>query len=172
MPDSTLKQAVKEAMASAKGVILHTIELRHPSFTQPIRIVRDREDLTAYLEASAPVNAGQQVTFVAYAFDFTKPEIGATGIPQLTLTIDNVAREISTNVENALTSSNIITMTYREYLSNDLSGPQNDPPLTLDILTIKADVFKVTATAGFVNLNNKKFPTKAYDSETFPGLVN
>lgn len=173
MPDSTLSQAIMEAYASAPDdPIYHTLELRHPAFTTPIRVVRDWADLTATLEASAPANPGETVTFVRFAFDFTKPEVSASGVPQLTIEIDNVDRAIVANIEAALTTADMVQATYREYLGSDLSGPQNDPPIHMTIMSITADVFRVRATAGFPDLMNRRFPSTEYDSETFPGLVS
>ncbi len=173
MPDTLLKQAIKEAYASAPSgvVIYHTIELRHPAFVQPLRVVRDQADLTATLEATAPVNPGEPVTFVALAFDFSKPEVSASGSPQVTIEIDNVGREMVTAIEAAMTTLDLIEVTYREYLSTDLTGPQNDPPMTLIINSITADVFKVRASATFGNVANKRFPNQEYSAERFPGLV-
>jgi len=173
VPDSTLSQAIMEAYASAPDdPIYHTLELRHPAFTTPIRVVRDWADLTATLEASAPANPGETVTFVRFAFDFTKPEVSASGVPQLTIEIDNVDRAIVANIEAALTTADMVQATYREYLGSDLSGPQNDPPIHMTIMSITADVFRVRATAGFPDLMNRRFPSTEYDSETFPGLVS
>ena len=52
MPDFTLSDALEEAYASAPSseAVLHTLEIRHPDFTQPIRVVRDHQDFEAYLE--------------------------------------------------------------------------------------------------------------------------
>ena len=172
MPDSTLSTALKEAYASAPaGVILHTLELRHPSFSAPIRVVRDNASLSAKLEATAPVDASTYVTFVAMAFDFTKPEISPTGIPQISIEIDNVDRAIVANIEAAMTTAQMVQCTYREYLSTDLTAPQNNPPLSMTIMNISADVFKVHATAGFPNLLNKRFPNTEYDPAVFTGLI-
>lgn len=167
MPDSTLSQALKEAYAAAPAdvVIYHTLEINHPAFSAPIYVVRDFEDLNAQLENGAPV------TFIRYAFDLVKPEVSATGVPQCTVEIDNVSRDILANVQLAMTSTELITMTYREYLSTDLTGPQNDPPMTMVLSNISADVFKVRATASFGDLNNKRFPNEEYTAERFPGLV-
>ncbi len=174
MPDSTLSQAIKEAYASAPSnvVIYHTLELRHPAFTTPIRVVRDYEDLVATLEASAPVDPSTAVTFIRFAFDFTKPEVSASGVPQLTIEIDNVDRTIIANIEAAMTTSDMVQATYREYLSSDLTSPQNDPPIHMTIMSISADVFKVKATAGFPDLMNRRFPTDEYSSEVYPGLLS
>lgn len=174
MPDSTLTLALREAYASAPAnvVIHHTLELRHPNFTSPIRVVRDYEDLTATLEATAPANPSESVTFVRFAFDFTKPEVSPNGIPQMSIEMDNVDRSIVANIEAAMTSTELVTATYREYISTDLTAPQNDPPIHMTIMSISADVFRVKAVAGFPDLMNRRFPSTEYDSETFPGLVS
>lgn len=173
MPDSTLSQALKEAYASAPaGVITYgTLELRHPAFTAPIRVVNDRADLTATLEADAPANPGETVLFVRFAFNLTKPEVNADGVPQFGIELDNVDRSIVANIEAALTTTDLVQCTYREYINLDLSGPQNNPPLHMTIMSINATVFRVKAVAGFANLMNLRFPTTAYEAETFVGLV-
>lgn len=173
MTDTTLSQALKEAYASAPAnvVIYHTLELRHPAFTTPIRVVRDFVPLVATLEATAPVDPGAAVTFAAFAFELTKPDVNPSGVPQITIEIDNVDRSIVANIEAALTTTDLVTVTYREYISTDLSAPQNNPPLTLTIMSVSATVFKVTAVAGFPDMQNKRFPTTEYDSTVFPGLV-
>ena len=170
--DDTLSLALREAYASAPAnvVIYHTLELWHPAFSVPIRVVRDYADLTATLESTAPRNASEAVTFIAFNFDFSKPEVSSAGVPQITITLDNVDRAIVANIEAALTTTDMVTVIYREFLSSDLSAPQNNPPLAMTILNVVADVFKVTATAGFPNLMNKRFPTTEYSAEVFTGL--
>lgn len=167
MPDSTLSQALKEAYAAAPAdvVIYHTLELDHPAFSGPIYVVNDWDDLNAQLEDGSPV------TFLRFAFRLTLPEITPNSIPEIQVEIDNVSRDILANVQLAMQSTSLITLTYRQYISSDLTGPQNDPPMQMVLSNIKADVFKVTATAGFGNLNNKRFPAREYTAEDFPGLV-
>lgn len=173
--DPTLSQAIKEAYASAPStsVIYHTLEIYHPSFTVPIRVVRDKVNLTATLEATAPRDASTAVEFIGYQFDITPPEISTSGVPQCTVEIDNVSRDILAQIENAVNggSQELITICYRAFLSDDLSAPENDPPLTLTVSDIVATVFRITATAGFANLANKRFPNMDYTSEVFPGLI-
>ena len=173
MPDPVLSQALQEAYAAAPSnvVVYHTLELRHAAFTQPIRVVRDNQDLSATLEASAPVDAGIEVSFVGFAFDFDKPEVGTDGVPQLVIELDNVSREILANVELAMTTPDLIKATYREYISTDLSGPQNDPPMHMTIRDITADVFRVRAKAGFGDFENKLWPREVYTADRFPGLI-
>lgn len=173
MPDSTLSQAIREAYASAPvdTVIYHTLEIRHPAFSEPIRVVRDIADLSATLEADAPLNGGEEVDFLGFRFDLLPPEMTASGSPQCVIEIDNVSREILANIELAMATADLIEVTYRAFLSSDLGGPQNDPPLTLTIYTISANPMRIRAVAGFNDLNNKKFPGAEYDADSFPGLV-
>jgi hypothetical protein len=173
MPDSTLSQAIKEAYASAPSasVILHTLEIWHPNFTVPLRVVRDTVTLEATLEAGAPRNAGELVSFVGYAFDIVPPDVDHAAIPQCVIEIDNVSRDILAQFDLALGDINPITVIYRAFLSDDLSGPENDPPLTLTIMSISASVFRIRATAGFGDLTNKRFPGVDYTAEVFPGLI-
>lgn len=173
MPNLSLSDAIQEAYASAPAdiVTLHTIEIRHPSFNQPIRLVRDKTNLLAYLEDSAPENPGEQVEFIAFAFDLTLPEVQQAGSPEVEITIDNVTGEIVGYLDQASQSTSLIEVTYRPYLTSDLSTPQMDPPLTLVVRSISADVFRVKARAGYGDLSNRKFPNVIYDTENFPGLV-
>lgn len=172
MPDFTLSDALAEAYASAPAqeVIVHTLEIRHASFTQPIRVVRDHHDFTAFLEADAPEDPGGEVTFVAMAFDFILPEVSKASSPEIEISLDNVSGEIIAYLDAAAQTPEIIEVTYRPYLASDRSGPQMNPPLTLLIRSVTADIFRVRARAGYADLSNRKFPADVYDAERFPGL--
>lgn len=173
MPDPALAQAIAEAYASAPDtvVILHTLEFRHPSFSVPLRVVRDHADLTATLEAGAPVDAGQAVLFTGYPFEFELPQVDDGTPPELTITIDNVDRAIVENLELAVASTAKLAVTYRPYVSSDLSAPQMDPPLHMTVTRIEADVFRVVARCAFSDLTNLQFPREDYTADRFPGLV-
>lgn len=172
MPDFSLSDALQEAYASAPSseVILHTLEIRHPSFTQPIRVVRDHHDFTAFLESDAPEDPSCEVTFVALAFDFTLPEVSKANTPEIDISLDNVSGEIIAYLDAAAQTAELIEVTYRPYLASDPSGPQMNPPMTLVIRSVTADVFRVRARAGYADLSNRKFPNEVYDAERFPGL--
>ena len=174
MVNTLLSEAIREAYASAPAdlVIIHTMELRHSTFAGGvIRIVQAHKDLEATLEASAPLNPSETVTFKAFAFQFTLPSISEQANPTVTLAIDNVDRSMLMNVEKTLGSDTTIKLTYRPYLSDDLSGPQFDPPLHLEFVNISADVFRVTGKARFPDLTNIKFPRVLYTTANFPGLA-
>lgn len=179
MANQRLSQAIKEAYASAPSdqVILETLELRHPAFVDElgnpvaIRVVKDNTDLLARLEATAPLDAGQIVRFVAFNFDLTLPALDETGIPEIIISMDNVSRDITMNLELAVATTDLIEVTYRPYLSTDLDEPQMNPPMTLTLVEVKADPFKVEGIATFAHLTNKQFPAEVYTASRFPGLL-
>lgn len=179
MPDTSLAQAIKEAYAAAPAdvVILHTLELRHPAFLDDagnptaIRVVRDHQDLTARLEATAAVNAGEMVTFVAMAFELTLPPKDASPVPEMVVSLDNVSQEMVKHLDAAATSQDKIEVTYRPYLSTDLEGPQQDPPITLELVEVNVDVMLVTGRARMQDIANKAFPGDTYTAAKFPGLA-
>ena len=174
MPDPTLSAAILEAYASAPTdlVIFHTLELWHPSFTVPIRVVRDNAALDARIEAGAARDAGSIVTFVAYAFDVVPPDQTSDALPQCIIEIDNVSREILAQIDIAVTASSPITVIYRQYLSDQVTvGPENDPPLEMTLTHISATPLRIRAVAGFANLLDRPFPALDYELETFPGLA-
>ena len=174
MANPRLTQAIKEAYAAAPDgeIVYNTIEMRHPSFTAPIRVVNNYEDILARLEDTAPANPSTNQTFVAFPFMFTPPPQVEGSLPEATLEIDNATREIVGYLEQAITSPNKIDVTWRPYLSTQLlSGPQLDPPLHLQITEISVDLFRVSARCVFNNLINVSFPSELYKIEDFPGLL-
>lgn len=173
MPDSALSAAIMEAYAAAPvaEVIYHTLEIRHPDFVTPLRVVRDHVSLDATLEAGAPEDASTEVTFLAYPFDIRPPEVSASGSPRLVVEIDNVSRDIVAAIEAAVASTEPVEITYRVFLASDLSGPQNDPPITLTASKITATALRVTLDAGFDDMTNKRFPAAEFTAARFPGLV-
>lgn len=179
MPDPTLSEAWKEACASvpAGELMFHTLEFRHPNFrddaNQPtaIRVVLDHNDLIATLEVDAPLNAGEPVVFVPMAFGLQLPNVESIAMPELKIVLDNVSRDIEANLALATASPYPIEVTYREYLSSDLTAPQNNPPLTFTLKDPEADDYTVSATASTSDLGNRQFPNEDYIAARFPGLV-
>lgn len=178
MTDNTLSEALKEAYASAPSdiTLLHTLELRHPAFVDEngkptaIRVVRDNVNHICTLEDSAPLDAGKAVEFIAMGFDLELPPVEAIPVPEITLTLDNVSTEIIAYLDKAIETQDMIEMTYRPYLSNDLSCPQMNPPITLVITEITADISKISATARMMDIGNKSFPAENYTVKKYPGL--
>lgn len=174
MTDTTLSEALKEAYASAPSdvVIIQTLELLHPAFDQPIRVVSDYIPIDARLEPNAPENPGEIVTFQPFSFGLTLPEVFDKGVPELSFNIDNVSGEIIKNVKIAMTMPQKLEVICRLYLSTDLdSGPQNNPPLQMTVNSIQANAMRIEAKASILDFANKKFPNNEYDERRFPGLI-
>lgn len=172
MPDSALDQAIREAYASEPEVIVHhTIEFRHPAFTEPIRVVRDHKSLSARLEEDAPENPGELVEFERFAFELKLPEVSDQRQPEVELQIDNVSREIVANIEAAVVTLQKIEFTYRAYVETNLDQPSNKPPLTLLVRHIVADAFKVTARIGLPDLTKAAHPRRTYSLAEFGSLA-
>lgn len=119
-----LSEALKEAYASnpVGQVIVETLEFRHPSFVDgngnpaAFRIVNQFEDVFATLEATTPLQPGQTVQFVAFAFSVQLPGFEEGQAPTLKITVDNVGRELMEQLELATASQAPIEVTYRPYL--------------------------------------------------------
>jgi hypothetical protein len=168
----TISAALKEAYASCPSTVaeLSTIEIYHPTWASPVRLVRDRVDLTATLESSAPNDPSTAVLFTAFPFEFTLPRRGE-GRQELQLTVENASRLLMDLLESLdLSVDQPVRVIYRPYLSTDLSAPHLNPPLKLVVRSITADVAKVTLACGYADFANRRFPRRIYRVEEFPGL--
>jgi len=180
MPDPSVDPAMAEAYALApKGVVIHhTLEIRHPSFVNEAGepdsgwVVLNQTDITARIEAGAPLRAGELVTFQAMQFQFALAPIELSPAPELELTLATVARPIVENLDRAVTDTTKIVACYRPYLSTDLSTPRMLPPPTFDLSQVStsgATQMKARARNGIDLRGN--FPRIIYTAQYFPGLV-
>ena len=139
--DPLLEQAIAEAYASApQDVIpLHTLEVNHFTFTEPVRICRwpvdgpEPERFRCLLEDYAPFNPGQPVEFIGAPFELVLPEKSTESPGRFTIRVDNVGDILDEYLENAALSGGKITAIYREYLKGqEMDGPASVwPEITL-----------------------------------------
>jgi hypothetical protein len=99
------------------------------------------------------------------------PPVDTSPVPEVTLSIDNVSREIMRHLDAAVISQSLIDVTYRPYLTSDLEGPQIDPAIHLVLSDVEADVFTVSGKARIMDIGNKTFPSIFYTAKTFPSLA-
>ena len=119
-----IQQAIEEAYASAPQdvVVLDTLEVLHPTFTTPIRIVRwpitaeEPERFQLKLEDSAPVDAGDTVEFIGAPFELTLPEKHAENPGTFTIRVDGIDDQLDEYMKNAALDGGKITAIYREYV--------------------------------------------------------
>lgn len=180
MPNDNLKLAIKEAHASAptNGVIYLTLEINHAAFKDElgnkvaIRVVNSNKILRARLEDTAPLDAGLDVDFQPYAFSLQFEPLDGRPLPEITLTIDNVHQDIEYYIRLANTQPSPMTIIYRQFLSEDLTQPQEYSPASLTINDIQITPQLVTAKAVVSSFANLSFPRDMiYTVEKFPGLA-
>jgi hypothetical protein len=166
---SSWKDAIKEAYASApKGVVIYeTIQIHHESFSPDFFLVDQRGD------KSLPLAEGEEpIVFTASGFRFTLPPTGENGTQDLRIAIDNVDRRISDFIKQVVGTNTPVVVTYRPYLSNDLTKPQLDPPLQLNLRDLKITTLQVSGRASYADILNMPFPNEYYTRTRFPSLGN
>ncbi|OED35027.1 hypothetical protein AB832_06625 [Flavobacteriaceae bacterium (ex Bugula neritina AB1)] len=173
MTSDIYTEAIKEAYASAPidTVVINTLEIHHKTFTTPIRVVRNYEDVRVKLETNAPVDADKYVTFASYPFDFTLPPVEIGGVPEVIVTIENIHSNIMRYIEKAIYSDGEIEAIYRPYLSDDLSLPQWKTPLSFVLTDFTADLYQISARARLFDLANTRFPRENYTISRFPTII-
>lgn len=160
--------AEKEAYANADDtrVMLYTLELMHPSFTQPLRIVADNDPLTAEIET------GDTVEFTPFFFSIKRPPISEEPDPSLQITVDNVSGFMTPYLDIASRSGDSIHVVFRPYLIDDSDNSITRlSSIKLAIRNASATMTSVTLTAAHINPANLSFPKENYTSDRFPGLA-
>lgn len=168
MPVS-VSEALQEAYASAHAVELHTLEVRHPGFTQPIRLVQSHRNHTMTLEADAPLDAATAVEFIGTSFTVEMPTVDENGQMRMRLVIDNVTGEIEDDLGAAVQLPQLAEITYRCFLDLDTSAPQL-PLLHMEVFEVSAGDMTIDVVVGFGSFSNVAFPREDYTRQRFPGL--
>jgi len=175
----SISEALAEsyAHASVDEPVLLTLEIHHPDFRSPngqptaARIVNDWADLTATLEADAPMNGSQAVRFSACPFEYTKPEQTDTGAPAaVQIVIDNVSRKITPLLDQVVASMVPVLVIERIYLPSDTSAPHEMPPTRMYLSAPQVTSTSVTLQASFGNLTNRRFPAARYKRKQYAAL--
>ena len=154
-----------------------TIELLHSAFRDADdnptswRFVTGFSELTAGLELTAPLNAGELVVFSPMAFSLDVPMANAQGRYELALTIDGASGEIVRQLElQAEANREQVKMILREYTSTDLSEPEPGSLQEFTVLDPSCTPVRVQARAIFSDPVNQLHPNQNYTRETHPGL--
>jgi hypothetical protein len=164
--NDSLEAAIKEAyvLAPAGKHIIHTLEIRQTGVQDTVYLAQSRVAVVALDED------GNSRTFEPSGFQFSLPPVTEEGFPTLSVAIDNIDRRVTDFINTAKTSEVPVELWYRPYLSDDLTGPQMDPPVVMYLQDVNIAVHQVTGRATFVDLVNKKFPSIIYDRTRFPTL--
>jgi hypothetical protein len=160
-----------EAAAPPNVTIYGTLEVQHPVFDQPARVVANvPNDVDLTLEAGAAFNGGETVTFTAVEVTAERPEFSEGKTPECSLTIDNVGRLLVPQLNDAVAVRADLTVIYREYRSDDTSEPCYGP-VEFKLRQVSMQDTRLTGIARVDDLANRKFPSRVYTIREFPGLV-
>lgn len=166
----TAEMEVAYATAPPDVVVLHTIELNHPEFDDPVRLVANSEDdVTVTLEADAPVDPSTSVTFTAVPFTFLEPGYDDDGPTPARVRIDNVSGTIASIMKLTRAGDSAVSVIYRGYRSDGLTVPGQV------IRGLELKRVRITATAAegevsFPDIETQNFPAAVYDIDNYPAL--
>lgn len=170
-----MNEALKEAYARADATVRHldTLELRHSAFQDGvIRLVSYDFDIGVGLEANAPINGGQVVSFFANGMDVSMPSVNTDPDGEVIARIDGVSGFLQPYLSNANVSREPINATVRPI------GYDVTKKVALDVLEIRhlqvrhvqVGLASIVITMGYTNSANIEFPSISYNAETHPGL--
>lgn len=168
-----LTQAMQEAYAAVLSsvVILHTLELSHPAFSQPIRIVTGDDGLAASELVPLTLETGATVDFTALAFDVTPPGFDDKGPTPGRISVDLVSGELMEPLESAAVSSGVIEVTYRAWRS-DQRGTPGDVIKGLKLRRVALNETAAAGDIGFDEVGRQAFPRVTYSIDLYPALFN
>lgn len=151
---------------------IRTIEIYHPSFSQPSRFVQDWVSLSYTLEATAPRNASQLVPFLAIAMRIQEPSETTDAEQNLVINLGGVGSDVKSKIENAFSGTGYLTpveVIYRKYYSGDTSQPAMPPVYLYANDIVFENNTSVAITASDDDLQNKRCG-QLYTLERFPSL--
>lgn len=147
--------------SSGSEVIIETLQINIGSTVH--FFCKGYEDITATVEN------GDVLTFSAASIDIALPARNSDGTQDLQFAISNIDGEVSTAIRNALANLDTGSLTYRQYISTDLSAPAT-VPYTLAIKSGSWTAIQAQITAGYMNVLDTAWPRFRYTLNEFPGL--
>ncbi|MGA0608822.1 DUF1833 family protein [Caldimonas sp. KR1-144] len=170
--------AESRSYATADEPELITLAFYHSAFRDEngnqvaAYVVNDFEPLSATIEAGAPLDAGEAVTFQPVPLEIVIPEESEENRdPQAAIRVDNVGRTLTPYFRAAAQTQEPVVCIARTYMPSDTSAPHEMPPLRLEVTSASTNGSAVEITAGFGDITNYPFPSVLYTPEGFPGLA-
>jgi len=154
---------IERVYASGGDVIIDTLELTCPVWTEPVLICGGFEDQTCGIED------GRTLQFVAAGIDVSLPKKSNSVSQTINFAIDNVLGEAQQKMDQAKAAGAPIMQTYRRYLASDLSLPA-EPPIRMKAFGAGVEGPTVQITAGYSDLINRAFPRDRLNTLNAPCL--
>ncbi|HFP9267545.1 TPA: DUF1833 family protein [Klebsiella michiganensis] len=147
--------------SSGPEVIIETLQINIGDAVH--YLCKGYEDITVTTEN------GDTVTFIACAMDIALPARNADGTQDLKFALCNIDGVVSTAIRKAINDRNAASLTYRSFISTDLTAPAA-VPYTLAIKSGYWTATEVQITAGYMNVLDTAWPRYRYTLPSFPGL--
>ncbi len=128
---TTIAEAIAEAYAHAPQdvIVLDAVEIDHPSFIQPIRVVRwpvtgpEPERFWLRHEADAGLNPGEVVEYLGLPFEVIPPESSSNSEGRFDFRV-GVTDDVDRYLREAVLNQARIVATFREYVKGrEAEGP-------------------------------------------------
>lgn len=136
-------------------VFLMLLTIAHAELEQPIRVVNDGRNCTS---------RGHE--FIAFPFEISLPGDLEDTLPTVTLTIDNVDRQIVTTLRG-IASPPTVSLEVVLASSPDIVEAG---PFDMTLKTATYDALTVSGSLAFEDVLNEPFPYDSYLPSNYPGL--
>jgi len=154
-----LTDAIKEAYANAPAVTYYeTLQIDNEEFPNPILLVNSYSSTTR-----------NQGTFLPVRFEAKLPETSGGARGEMTISVISVPKEIRAEIRNATCSRTPFTVTWREYIDNNME-PDAEYPVPLSIAAILETHVGIEIKALLPDLVGAYFPRKLMTTKVLPGL--
>lgn len=156
----SVSQAARQNInaTGADEPLLVLLEIAHSALAIPVRVVADTQDITVGGEL-----------FQACPFNISLPDDVDQQLPQATLEIDNIGRELTQWLE-ASGGGQGATCRILQLLRSTPNVIEFD--ITMDLTGIKVTQTTVSGQLGFVDTLNQPAVAVRYDPLTSPGLFS
>lgn len=144
-------------------MIIDTIELACPAWTESLYIVKGFENMNLGLDGFV------YKEFMAAPISIALPKKSNQGNQTLNFAIDNVTGQAQRLIDTAMEAGARITLTFRRYLNTDLTTP-SEKPFYAVVLGGNVTGTTVQIEAGFQDILNLAWPRELYTSVFSPGL--
>lgn len=155
---------LEEVFASGgTDVIIRTLELTSPGWSEPILICNGFTDQTLTTED------GRTLLFTAANIGIELPKVNNKGNQALAFTVDNTTGEPQHRADEALAARGRVTAVYRTYLSSNKTVPAQRPyTLTVQSDEIEGNVAQLQC--GYFDMIGVAWPRVLYNLQNFPAL--
>ena len=167
----SVTDAIKEAYAvqPADEMVYETLELDHPAFAAPVRVVTGVEENIDLPVWDEEVGAYVDVEFTAMQVSVVAPGSNEDGPTPMRLRVDNVSAFLIPYLRAATQSTAPVNVTYRAYAASDLSQP-GELIDGLELRDVSVTAAAAEASLGFKEIESQNFPLSTYDEEFYPAL--